>query len=233
MWFPRAGLREAPGPRIGGEAVDVTWSLVLDLLGTFFFAISGSLLAARRGFDIVGSLLLGALTGLGGGVVRDIILGVAPSAFAHPVYLVPPAAAALLVYFLVSHVERFPRTLLIFDAGGLALFCITGTVKALVAGMNPVAAALLGVATGVGGGLLRDVVANKEPQLFNPRDIYGVPALLGAALSTALWCLGLFNTVSGLCVAAVVFTLRVLSLHYRWRIPHAARSWNGARQDSP
>src|SRR4051794_11364956 len=106
----------------GGGAMDVAWSLVLDLLGTFFFAISGCLLAARRGFDIVGSLLLGSLTGLGGGVVRDVIIGVAPTAFAQPVYMVPPVAAALLVYFLVQHVERFSRTLLVFDAGGLALF---------------------------------------------------------------------------------------------------------------
>lgn len=217
----------------GGEAADVTWSLVLDLLGTFFFAISGCLLAASRGFDIVGSLLLGSLTGLGGGVVRDLIIGVSPTAFAQPVYLIPPAAAALLVYFLVHGVQRFPRTLLVFDAGGLALFCITGAVKALDAGMNPVAAALLGVSTGVGGGLLRDVVANRVPQLFNPKDIYALPALLGSALITMLWHLGLFNTGSEIGVAAVVFTIRVLSLHYGWRVPHAAGTWHGARPDKP
>ena len=102
-------------------------------------------------------------------------------------------------------------------------------VTALDAGINPVSAALLGVTTGVGGGLLRDVVANRGPQLFNPRDIYAVPALLGAALITALWQLNLFNAVTELCVAAVVFTLRVLSLHFRWRVPHAARSRHGAR----
>lgn len=211
--------------------MDVTWPLVLDLLGTFFFAISGCLLAAGRGFDLVGSLLLGSLTGLGGGVVRDLIIGVAPTAFAQPAYMVPPVAAALLVYFLVQHVQKYPRTLLVFDAGGLALFCTTGAVKALDAGMNPVAAALLGVTTGVGGGLLRDVVANRDPQLFNPRDIYAVPALLGAALITALWHLNLYGTVSEVAVAAVVFALRVLSLHYGWRIPHAAGFRSGARPD--
>ena len=102
-------------------------------------------------------------------------------------------------------------------------------VTALDAGINPVSAALLGVTTGVGGGLLRDVVANRGPQLFNPRDIYAVPALLGAALITALWQLSLFNAVTELCVAAVVFTLRVFSLHFRWRVPHAARSRHAAR----
>lgn len=210
----------------------MTLALILDLAGTFFFAISGSLLAVRRHFDIVGSLLLGSLTGLGGGVVRDLIIGVKPTAFTEPVYLIPPAAAALVVYFLVQNVQRFPRTLLVFDAGGLALFCITGTVKALNAGMNPFAAALLGLTTGVGGGLLRDVVANRDPQLFNPRDLYAVPAFLGAALITLLWQLSLFNPVTELCVAAVVFSLRLLSLHFQWHIPRATGPWRGSREPS-
>lgn len=203
------------------------WSLVLDLLGTFFFAISGCLLAARRGFDIVGSLLLGFLTGLGGGVVRDLILGVIPTAFVEPVYLIPPIAATVLVYFLVRSVVRFKRTLLTFDAAGLALFCTTGTVTALNAGMNPVAAALLGLTTGVGGGLLRDVVANRDPQLFNPNDIYAVPAMLGATLITALWSIGLYNALAQLLVAVLVFAFRILSLRYKWHVPHAAATGPG------
>ncbi|HWD62495.1 MAG TPA: TRIC cation channel family protein [Humibacter sp.] len=200
----------------------MTWSLILDLLGTFFFAVSGSLLAARRGFDIVGSLLLGSLTGLGGGVMRDLVLGVTPTAFAQPIYLIPPLAAAVLVFFFVRPVERFPRLLLVFDAAGLALFCTTGAVKALEFGMNPVAAALLGVMTGVGGGLLRDVVANRDPQLFNPRDLYAVPAMLGAASITALWVVGWYGPLAEVLIAALVFAFRVLSLHFKWHIPSAA-----------
>ena len=206
------------------------WSLVLDLAGTFFFAISGCLLAAERGFDIVGSLLLGALTGLGGGVVRDLILGVRPAAFAQPVHLIPPVVAALLVYFFARSVKRFPRTLLVFDAGGLALFCTTGTVTALHAGMNPVAAALLGVATGVGGGLLRDVVANRDPQLFNPNDIYAVPAMLGAALVTVLWSAGMYSALAQLFVAVLVFAFRILSLRFNWRVPHATAAHTGSHE---
>ena len=199
------------------------WSLVLDLLGTFFFAVSGCLLAARRQYDIIGSLLLGSLTGLGGGVIRDVILGVPPAALAQPIHLVPPVVATVLVYFFMPSVERFPRTLLVFDAGGLALFCTTGTIAALTAGMNPASAALLGVTTGVGGGLLRDVVANRDPQLFNPHDLYAVPAMLGAALTTVLWSLGVFSALAQLLVAAVVFGLRILSLRFGWHVPHAAR----------
>lgn len=203
----------------------VTWALVLDLIGVFFFAISGSLLAAQRGYDIVGSLLLGSLTGLGGGVIRDVIIGVPPTAFAEPVHLAVPVAAAALVFFLAHGVERFSRPLLIFDAAGLALFCTTGTVKALEAGMNPAAATLLGVTTGVGGGLLRDVVANRDPQLFNSSDLYAVPAFLGAAIVAGVWFTALPNFATVVIAAVVVFVFRVLSLRFHWRIPHAeARS---------
>ena len=199
------------------------WSLVLDLLGVFFFAVSGCLLAARRGFDLIGSLLLGSLTGLGGGVIRDLILGVPPAALAQPIHLVPPVVAVVLVYFLMPRVERLSRTLLVFDAGGLALFCTTGTIAALSAGMNPVSAALLGVMTGVGGGLLRDVVANRDPQLFSPNDLYAIPAIIGAGLTSVLWELGLLSALTQLAVAALVFAFRLVSLRYGWHVPHASR----------
>lgn len=199
-------------------------ALVFDLLGVFFFALSGSLLAARRGFDIVGSLLLGSLTGLGGGVVRDIVLGVTPTAFATPVHLVPPLVATGIVYFLHGPVRRFRRPILVFDAAGLGLFCTTGAVTALEHGMNPVAAALLGLTTGVGGGLLRDVVANRDPELFGPRDLYALPAMLGAALITACWVAEWRGVWLEAGVAALVFTLRILSLRFRWHAPQAART---------
>ncbi|MCC2030356.1 TRIC cation channel family protein [Microbacterium sp. YMB-B2] len=199
----------------------MNWALTLDLVGVFFFAISGSLLAVQRGYDIVGSLLLGSLTGLGGGVIRDLIIGVPPTAFAEPVHLAAPVAAAALVFFLTHGIERYSRPLLIFDAAGLALFCTTGTVKALEAGMNPVAAALLGVTTGVGGGLLRDVVANRDPQLFNSSDLYAVPAFIGATVVAGAWFTALPNLATVTIAAAVVFAFRVLSLRFRWRIPHA------------
>lgn len=195
--------------------------MLLEFLGTFFFAISGSLLAAHRGFDIFGSVLLGALTGLGGGVVRDLILGVTPTAFTQPIYFLAPVAAATLVFFLYAAVERFPRTLLVFDAAGLGLFCTTGAAKALELGMNPVAAALLGLTTGVGGGLLRDVVANRDPELFNPDDIYAVPAMVGAALVTAAWLAGWHAPLVQMLAGVLVFAFRLSSLRFGWHVPHA------------
>ena len=200
--------------------------LILDLLGVFFFAVSGSLLAARKGFDLVGSVLLGSMVGLGGGVVRDIILNQGPpAAFTNQLYLVPPLAAAALVYFTVKNVQRSGRLLFMFDAGGLALFCVTGTLKALEAGMNPVASILLGVTTAVGGGILRDITANDVPKVFDPKDLYAIPALVGAALTTVMWHLGWLNLATGTAAAVVVFTLRLLALRFGWHAPLAARSW--------
>lgn len=122
--------------------------------------------------------------------------------------------AALLVYYLFSSVQRFTSLLTLFDAGGLALFCITGTLKAISAGMNPVAAILLGVTTGVGGGLLRDITANEiPPTLFNNRDIYALPAFVGAGLTTLMWHLGLFSGLTACVIAGVVFAFRVTA----WR----------------
>lgn len=201
--------------------------LLFDLLGVFFFGVSGSLLAARRGFDIIGSLLLAGLTGIGGGIVRDVILGQVPTAFANPYYFVPPTLAALLVYALAPGVQRLKRPLLVFDAAGLALFCTAGTIKALEAGMNPFAASLLGVTTAVGGGLLRDVVANQTPSIFDPRDMYAVPAMLGAGLIATLWVAGIGGWAWELGVATIVFSLRVLSLRFRWHVPKAVGPWHG------
>ncbi|MFC7848500.1 trimeric intracellular cation channel family protein [Arthrobacter sp. NPDC057388] len=199
----------------------------LDLAGIFFFAVSGSLLAARKQFDLLGSLLLASLVSLGGGVIRDIILSAGPPAvFSNPVYLVPPLLATGLVYFLFSSVQRYTSLLTLFDAAGLGMFCITGTLKALAFGMNPVSAALLGVTTAVGGGLLRDITANEVPRLFDARDLYALPAFLGAALTAVLWELGAFIPVTACVVAATVFTFRVVAWRLSWRIPLAVRGWH-------
>ncbi len=201
----------------------MAWAeLVFDLLGVFFFAVSGSLLAAQRQFDVVGSLLLGTLVGLGGGILRDVILDAGvPRAFDSPIYLVPPVVAAVVVYFFAHVVRRFHDVLITFDAAGMALFCITGTLVSLAAGMNPVASAILGLMTAVGGGVIRDVVANDVPQIFRARGLYAIPALLGAALTSLLASVGWLNLGTGAAIAALVFALRMVSLRYGWQAPPA------------
>ncbi|MBT8159164.1 trimeric intracellular cation channel family protein [Arthrobacter sp. GN70] len=199
----------------------------LDLAGVLFFAVSGSLLAAKKQFDILGSALLASLVALGGGVIRDIIINAGPpAAFTNPVYLLPPLFAAALVYFLFSSIQRFTSLLTLFDAGGLALFCITGTLKALGAGLNPVAAVVLGVTTAVGGGLLRDITANEIPALFNARDLYALPAFAGATLTAVLWSVGAFNGLTAVLVAVLVFAFRVVAWRRAWRVPLAVRGWH-------
>ena len=200
--------------------------LVVELLGVFCFALSGCLLAAARRFDVVGSFLLANLTGLGGGIIRDVILSGIPTAFDRPVYLVPPLVAAIVVRLGWITPGRFRRTLLLFDAAGLALFCVSGTLIALRHGLNPVGATLMGVTTVTGGGLLRDVVAREVPQVMRPDGgLYAVPGAVGAAVVALLHSAG-FNPglhvgSTEVLVIASVFALRALALRRRWQLPHA------------
>ncbi|MEH0108424.1 TRIC cation channel family protein [Tersicoccus sp. MR15.9] len=199
--------------------------LILDLVGVYFFAVSGSLLAARQRFDLVGSLLLASVTGLGGGVVRDLVLNAGPPvAFSQPLYLAPPVLAVVTVYFISASVQRFNRLLVAFDAAGLALFCVSGTLLALAAHAHPVAAALLGVTTAVGGGILRDVIANLTPALFDQREFYAIPAFIGATLTAIAASLGVLHPLTTVPIIVFVFGLRVAGRRLRWGIPLASRS---------
>lgn len=205
--------------------------LALELVGTFAFAVSGALLAVRKEFDLVGSLLLASLAGLGGGVIRDLILQDGPpTAFVAPYYLIPVAVAVLAVFLRIIHEDRLRRTLLTFDAVGLSLFCVMGASIAYAAGLNPVACTLLGLTTAVGGGALRDVVANETPQIVNPKGVYAAPAFLGAAATTAALEFEVLNAFSAVGIAAVVFAIRMLALKYGWRVPLSMR---GSRPQGP
>ncbi|TLP71868.1 trimeric intracellular cation channel family protein [Nesterenkonia sphaerica] len=198
--------------------------LFLELMGIFAFAVSGSLLAARKKFDLVGSLLLASLAGLGGGVTRDVMIAQGlPVALANPLLLLPVLMAVTLVAARLLHENRLRRTMLVFDAMGLSLFCLTGTVVAFEAGLNPVACALLGLTTAVGGGTLRDVVANEVPQIMVPVGIYAMPAMLGAGLAVLFLELGVFNVWIGVGISSLVFAVRMLSLRFGWRVPLAGK----------
>ena len=161
----------------------------LDLAGVFAFALSGAQLAVQRRFDVVGITALAVAAALGGGMTRDVLLGdVPPVALEDQTYLVVPLLATLLV--LVGHrwLERLDRPVLVFDAGGLALFSVVGSAKALDHGLGAVSAVLLGVLTAVGGGVIRDLLAQRVPCVFTPDSaLYAIPAGLGAVAVTVLW----------------------------------------------
>lgn len=206
---------------------------VLDLTGIFVFAVAGALMAVRKNFDVIGIVLLAEVTALGGGVIRDLIIGdVPPAAFDDLGYFVTPLFAACLVFFLHPQVERISHTIDIFDAAGLGLFCVTGTAKAFAYGLGPVQATALGITTAVGGGAIRDVLAREVPVLLRwDREIYTVPALVGAALVAVLVETGHFNAYTATAAAVFAFAFRVLALHKGWRAPRAWRRNSEVRGD--
>lgn len=199
--------------------------IALDLIGIFVFGISGALMAIHRDFDIVGIAILAVITALGGGIMRDVILGATPpTAFSDWRYLAVALAAAAVTFIAHPELKRIGRTLLVFDAAGLGLFCVAGTVKALDYGLTPIAAVTLGVTTAVGGGVLRDVIARETPALVRTdSELYAVPALLGAIAVAVAWELEGYEPVLGALISVAVFGLRVLALHKHWRAPRAVR----------
>ncbi len=193
-------------------------SLVIDLIGTAVFALSGGLLAVRRNFDIVGVLVLSVAAGLGGGMLRDVLLGdTPPAALRNEAYLLTALVAALIAFFFHPRVEQLRRSMLLLDALGLGFFAVSGTLRSLSAGLGPVPAILLGVVTGAGGGVIRDLLALEVPLVLR-RDVYALAALVGALAFVGV------DRVSTQVVAAIVgisltFALRVLSMRFGWQAP--------------
>lgn len=200
--------------------------LALDLTGTFVFAVSGVLLAARRDFDITGGLVLGTMTGIGGGMIRDVLLDRVPNAIGQPIYLAPPLIATLLIYIIGSHISRARIWIVAFDAMGLGLFSVTGTTIALAAGTNYPAALLMGALTACGGGLMRDAVASEDPAIFRGTDLYLLPALFGSGLTIIANVTGLSGAIASLVIAAAAFGFRMLAWKMQWRVPQPMRQWS-------
>jgi uncharacterized membrane protein YeiH len=195
----------------------------IDVIGIFVFAISGALLAVRKNFDVFGIAVLAEVTALGGGLLRDLIIGaVPPAAFTDLGYFITPLFAALLVFFLHPHVERIQAGVNVFDAAGLGLFCVAGTTKAYDYGLNLTSSAALGLATGVGGGVLRDILANEVPSLLRwDRDLYAVPAIVGATMVVLCIHYGLLSPFTSGLAAVTAFVLRLLAMRFHWRAPRA------------
>ncbi|MEO3767460.1 trimeric intracellular cation channel family protein [Streptomyces sp. B8F3] len=195
----------------------------LDLAGIFVFGISGALLAVRKNFDVFGIAVLALATGLGGGLLRDLVIGaVPPAAFTEPGYLFTPLVAALLVVFLHPEVERITSAVMVFDAAGLGLFCVTGTLKAYEYGLGLTSAAVLGLTSAAGGGVVRDLLAGEVPSLLRwDREMYAVPALVGAVATALLIRFDQVEPATATAAAALAFVLRLLALRFRWRAPRA------------
>ena len=198
----------------------------MDLIGTFVFAISGAMLGVQRRLDIFGVLVLSFAASSAGGILRDVLIGsVPPTAISDWRYLAISVAAGILVFLGNKPMPRLHTALLMFDAAGLALFSVAGAEKALAHGLNPVMAALLGMVTGAGGGIARDLLVARVPAVLQS-DIYAVAALLGAGLAVAGTKLGLPLAPTLIGAAVVCFAVRVAAIHFGWRLPVALSPGN-------
>ena len=204
------------GDPTGGPS---TLLLVLDLSGIFVFAISGGLVAVRKQLDIFGVLVLAGTTGLGGGFLRDVLIDATPpAALADWRYLLVPVAAGLLTFVFHPMFGRLERVITVFDAAGLGLFCVTGALKALDFGLGPVPAALMGMVTGIGGGIARDLLAGRVPVIFSS-ELYATPALLGATWAVVASGLAAPEWAVTFPGVALCFGFRMLALLRNWRAP--------------
>lgn len=194
---------------------------LLVLVGTFAFALSGALLGVRRRFDVVGMAVLATVTALGGGVVRDVLLGVLPPVALRDTWLLLlPLAATAVTFFFHPLVDRLRLAVEVTDAVGLGVFCATAAATATALGAHPVAAVLLGAVSGVGGGVARDVLAGVVPVLFQVESrLYAVPAVLGCAAVVAAAEAGATGTAVQALGAAGIVALRLLALWRGWSAP--------------
>ncbi|NLG47038.1 TRIC cation channel family protein [Gordonia sp. (in: high G+C Gram-positive bacteria)] len=201
-----------------------------EMLGIVAFAASGALLAVRRDLDIVGIVLLAAATALGGGIIRDVIIGKTPPTAFTDLWLVAAAVVTGLIIFFWQPPVRLTRwPLEITDAVGLGLFAVTGTVIAYDFGLAAPSAAMLGITTGIGGGIVRDVLSGHVPAVLRPGEhLYAIPALGGAAATAVLLQFDLYTAWSGLLCAALVVAVRIASLKFGW---HGPRPRSAARGD--
>jgi len=198
-----------------------TLLLALDLLGTFVFALAGATAGVRRKLDLFGVAVLSFATACSGGIARDLLIGsVPPAALSDWRYVATSLIAGMLAFRWHSLIARMHSPVRVFDAAGLALFAVTGTLKALAFGLHPAMAVLLGMLTGIGGGMVRDVLLAQIPVVLRS-DLYAVAALSGAAVVAIGIQFGLAPGVTAIAGALVCFGLRMLSIKRAWQLPKA------------
>src|SRR6478672_7944394 len=192
---------------------------VLDLMGTFVFALSGALAGVKRELDLFGVLVLSFAAANSGGITRDLLIGVVPPGAVNDWrYLGVSLFAGVITFYFSSLIVRMSNSVLVFDAAGLSLFAVTGASKTLAHGLNPVMATLLGMLTGIGGGMARDILLAQVPTVLRA-ELYAVAALAGAAVVVIADRLRLPAEAAAIAGAALCFTLRVLAMKHGWQLP--------------
>jgi uncharacterized membrane protein YeiH len=197
--------------------------LVADLAGTVVFAVEGALTAMRGGLDLLGVMVISFVAALGGGVLRDLLIGASPpNAIRDWRYPALTFATGLLTFIFHSTVQQFPAAAItVLDAAGLALFAVAGVEKALLFEIRPFIAMLMGTITGVGGGVIRDMLMARVPLVLHA-DIYATAAFAGAFVVVVARRAGWSPGVAAVAGGAICFVLRVLAVAYGWHLPKAA-----------
>jgi uncharacterized membrane protein YeiH len=194
--------------------------LALDLAGTLAFAVNGALTALRVArLDIVGVVTLGMITALGGGIMRDVLLGsLPPATFSDWRYLAVAAGGGLVAFLFGRHLYRLTTLITVMDAAGLSLFAVTGASKALDLGLGPAQAVILGAVTAVGGGTLRDVLVRRIPTVLSS-GLYAIPALVGAAATVVVTELGVYDLPTAIGAAGLCFGIRMVGVRFNLDAP--------------
>jgi uncharacterized membrane protein YeiH len=206
---------------INGHILINTLLVAFDLGGTFVFALSGATAAVKHRLDLFGVLVLSFAAGNSGGIARDVMIGaVPPAAIKDWRYLAVSLLAGLITFFWYRIINRLSSPVLVFDAAGLALFAVSGAGKALAFHAGPVAATLLGMLTGIGGGMVRDVLVTEIPTVLRT-ELYAVAALIGAAVVVIGRLLHLPSAAADTAGAVLCFGLRFMAMRFGWHLPIA------------
>jgi uncharacterized membrane protein YeiH len=204
-----------------GHILINTLLVAFDLAGTFVFALSGAMVGVKHRLDLFGVLVLSFAAGNAGGITRDVLIGaIPPAAIRDWRYVTVSILAGLITFYSYRTVNRLSMPVLVFDAAGLALFAVSGAGKALAFHAGPVAATLLGMLTGIGGGMTRDVLVREIPSVLRV-ELYAVAALVGAAAVVVGQGLHLSPTVSAPVGAALCFGIRLMAMRFGWQLPVA------------
>ncbi len=203
-------------------------NLALDLAGTFVFALSGALTGVKRKLDIFGVLVLSFVAGNSGGIIRDVVIGaIPPLAINDWRYVAVSLLAGTVTFLRYTDVDRLRTPVLLCDAAGLALFAVEGTHKALAFHLGPVAAIMLGMLTGIGGGMARDILVAEIPTVLRA-DFYAVAALIGATVVVLGRKLNFPSAPTGMTGAILCFGLRFLAIRRGWHLPNAGETEHSA-----
>lgn len=190
----------------------------IEIIGTFAFAISGIRLAALKKFDLFGLYIVGLATAIGGGTIRDVLLGVRPFWFGDTIPLLVVLISLILFYFFNKLVNRIAGTIFLFDTIGLGIFTLLGITKALDCGCTSIIAIIIGAITGAGGGVIRDICINEEPLIFR-KEIYALACVFGGVLYVAFAHWGLSAVIYKTSCVVGVIVMRLLAAKYHWQLP--------------